>query len=147
MYCYVCSRWFTGAHRLLVMSVYGLGKVKTSLLWLGISGVSALTEILLTALILQVFKWPLDILLTDAGHWWYNVISAVLLKNSPVSWLVREVKYISYFKANQISDKLAYSPTQKLNYTLDMLNQFWWHLCFPDPWGGLRLSECSHTVV
>ncbi|KAF5906630.1 N-acylethanolamine-hydrolyzing acid amidase, partial [Clarias magur] len=26
----------------------------------------------------------------DAGHWWYNVISAVLLKNSPVSWLVRE---------------------------------------------------------
>ncbi|KAF4074456.1 hypothetical protein AMELA_G00239630 [Ameiurus melas] len=26
----------------------------------------------------------------DKGHWWYNVISAVLFKNSPVSWLVRE---------------------------------------------------------
>ncbi|KAK3538947.1 hypothetical protein QTP86_023550 [Hemibagrus guttatus] len=26
----------------------------------------------------------------DKGHWWDNVISAFLLKNSPVSWLVRE---------------------------------------------------------
>lgn len=26
----------------------------------------------------------------DKGHWWDNIISAVLFKNSPVSWLVRE---------------------------------------------------------
>ncbi|XP_060763013.1 N-acylethanolamine-hydrolyzing acid amidase-like [Neoarius graeffei] len=26
----------------------------------------------------------------NKGHWWDNIISAVLLKNSPVSWLVRE---------------------------------------------------------
>ncbi|XP_026994212.1 N-acylethanolamine-hydrolyzing acid amidase isoform X2 [Tachysurus fulvidraco] len=26
----------------------------------------------------------------DKGHWWDNIISAVLLKNSPVSWLLRE---------------------------------------------------------
>uniref|UniRef100_A0A671RL84 N-acylethanolamine-hydrolyzing acid amidase n=1 Tax=Sinocyclocheilus anshuiensis TaxID=1608454 RepID=A0A671RL84_9TELE len=26
----------------------------------------------------------------NKGHWWENVISAVLLKSSPVSWLVRE---------------------------------------------------------
>ncbi|XP_062874119.1 N-acylethanolamine-hydrolyzing acid amidase-like [Trichomycterus rosablanca] len=26
----------------------------------------------------------------DKGHWWENIISAVFLKSSPVSWLVRE---------------------------------------------------------
>lgn len=35
---------------------------------------------------------------TDKGHWWENIISAVLLKSSPVSWLVREVREQMYIK-------------------------------------------------
>lgn len=91
MCCCVCSRWPTGAHLLLVMSGYGLGKVKINSLWLGISEVSALNEVVSPAAIWHLFQWLIDILLTDKGHWWDNVIAAVLLKNSPVSWLVREV--------------------------------------------------------
>ncbi len=107
MYTWFCksflSRWRTEEPRLLVMLGCGQDRVPISLQFLAMNAVGWF-------LILKRWSSEFCVVLisiyisTDKGYWWENVISAVLLKSSPVSWLVREVREQNIYKSKYNSE-------------------------------------------